>query len=67
MVRDTSRSPMERLKSYYDHQELVCTECGFEDEPGSWQSETNGHEVHYYHECPSCGAVRQHSMTLSTE
>ena len=56
MTVDTERSPMERLRSDYDHEELVCPECGYEDEPRSWESETNGQEVHYVHECPSCGA-----------
>lgn len=67
MTQDTTRSPMERLKSFYDHEELVCPECGHEDDDGSWRSETDGHEVHYFHECPSCGAVREHSMMLSRE
>lgn len=59
------RSPMERLKQYYDHEELVCPECGHEDENGNWKSETNGSEVHYTHECPCCGAVREHTMDLA--
>jgi uncharacterized Zn finger protein len=58
---------MERLRAYYDHEELVCPACGYEDESGSWESETNGHEGHYFHECPGCGAVREHSMQLSQD
>ncbi|WP_276258556.1 HVO_0649 family zinc finger protein [Haloglomus litoreum] len=61
------RSPMERLQSYYDDEELVCPECGFEDDPGSWESETDGRQVHYHHECPSCGAVREHTLDLPAD
>lgn len=67
MTADSDRSPMERLRNYYDHEELVCPECGFEDETGTWESETDGQEVHYSHECPSCGAVREHTLRLDGE
>ncbi|MBX0348200.1 hypothetical protein [Haloarcula pellucida] len=36
-------------------------------ESGRWSSETDGHEIHYEHECPSCGAVREHTLTLNEE
>lgn len=67
MVSDGSRSTLERLRQYYDHEELVCPECGYEDEDGSWESETNGREVDYYHECPRCGAIREHTLDLRGE
>ncbi|MFB6292832.1 MAG: HVO_0649 family zinc finger protein [Halonotius sp.] len=66
MSPNAGSTPLEQLKSYYDHEELVCPECGHEDEPGSWDSETNGAVVHYTHECPSCGAVREHDIELET-
>lgn len=59
-----NQSPIERLRSYYDEEELVCPDCGYEDDPGSWEGETDGNQVHYFHECPGCGAVREHTMTL---
>lgn len=64
MATDDGRSPMERLRTHYDNEELTCTECGYEDDGGAWESETNGSEVHYYHECPQCGAVREHSLSV---
>lgn len=65
MTVEPDRSPLERLRNYYDHEELVCPECGYEDEEGSWESETDGHLVHYYHECPRCDAVREHTLELT--
>lgn len=65
MVQHGERSALEQLKRYYEHEELVCTECGFEDESGSWESRTNGGVVQYHHECPSCRAVREHTINLS--
>ncbi|MFC6955086.1 HVO_0649 family zinc finger protein [Halorubellus litoreus] len=65
MATEDGLSPMERLRSHYDHEELTCAECGYEDDDGHWQSETNGSEVHYFHECPQCGAVREHTLSIS--
>ncbi len=67
MTSDESRTALERLKTYYDHEELVCPECGYEDEEGSWEGETDGSVVEYYHECPSCSAVREHTLDLHDE
>lgn len=65
MATHGKRSALEQLKEYYDHQELVCSECGFEDEEGTWEGQTNGGVVEYYHECPSCRATRGHTIDLS--
>lgn len=67
MANDPNRSAFERLKEHYDHEELVCPDCGFEDEDGSWASETDGSVIEYSHECPSCGALREHTVDLSEE
>lgn len=67
MTEDRTRSAFERLQEHYDHEELICPDCGFEDEEGSWTSETDGRVVEYSHECPSCGAVREHTIDLSGE
>ncbi|MFC7069656.1 HVO_0649 family zinc finger protein [Halobaculum lipolyticum] len=67
MSEEKSRSPLERLKQYYDHEELTCSECGYEDADGEWHSETDGSRVHYYHECPRCDAVDEHTIRLSNE
>ena len=64
MVSDSSRSPFERLKEYYDHEEFVCQECGFEDEEGTWDAEADGADIVYTHTCPKCGAEREHTMEL---
>ena len=64
MTPDASRSAFERLKRRYDHTERVCPECGYEDPDGGWESETDGHVVAYHHECPNCGAVREHVVQL---
>ncbi|WP_135304347.1 HVO_0649 family zinc finger protein [Haloarcula amylovorans] len=67
MEGHSEKSPMELLKHHYDETELVCPDCGYEDEEGSWSSETDGREIHYEHECPSCGAVREHTLSLNGE
>jgi len=64
MRHQTTRSALERLTEYYDDTELVCSECGFEDEEGHWRSETDGGVVEYTHECPECGAVGEHTLTV---
>lgn len=65
MADNGNRSPMEWLRSHYDEEELTCPDCGYEDEEGSWVSETNGKQVHYFHECPACDAVREHTIRLA--
>jgi hypothetical protein len=65
MTSNDSRSPFERLKEYYDHEELVCRECGFEDEEGTWEAETDGGNIVYHHTCPKCDTVREHRIELS--
>lgn len=67
MTTNGNRSPMERLRAYYDHEELTCPDCGYEDDNGGWESETDGKQVHYYHECPSCDAVREHTLRFASE
>ena len=67
MTNDDGRTALERLRSHYDDVELVCPECGYEDEEGGWESETDGSVVEYYHECPSCAAVREHTLDLREE
>ncbi|KOX97398.1 MULTISPECIES: HVO_0649 family zinc finger protein [Halorubrum] len=65
MASDRSRSPFERLKEHYDHEELVCPACGFEDEDGAWDAEADGADIVYTHACPRCGAEREHTLELS--
>jgi len=67
MTTEHSRSALERLREYYDHEELVCPDCGYEDADGSWRSETDGDVVEYHHECPQCGAVRSHTLDVHEE
>lgn len=56
-------TPFERLKSRFDR-DMVCPECGYDDEEGEWLSTTDGSQVVYQHICPSCGKVRQSNYTL---
>jgi len=65
MTVDSSLSPFERLKRYYDESELACPDCGYEDTEGEWETETNGGVVEYRHECPTCGQVQHHTVELS--
>ncbi|WP_436929006.1 HVO_0649 family zinc finger protein [Halosimplex halobium] len=67
MTSDGPGSALEKLRDYYDHEELVCPDCGYEDEGGSWDSETDGEVVEYTHECPECGAVREHTLEVGDE
>jgi predicted RNA-binding Zn-ribbon protein involved in translation (DUF1610 family) len=67
MSRDDTRSAFDQLRQYYDQSELVCPDCGFEDDEGSWEGETDGSQVHYFHECPSCGSVREHTVSLEAD
>jgi len=60
-----NRSPFERLTEQYDNEEIVCQECGFEDEPGTWDAETDGATIVSHHTCPNCGAERDHRLTVS--
>ncbi|WP_423996195.1 HVO_0649 family zinc finger protein [Halorubrum trapanicum] len=65
MLSNSNSSPFGRLKEYYDHEELVCPECGFEDEEGAWDAEADGADIVYTHACPKCGAERRHRLELS--
>lgn len=64
MAQRQSRSALERLKIYYDATELVCPACGYEDEDGAWVGATDGASARYSHECPSCGALQEHTLTF---
>lgn len=64
---DEGRSPFERMTTYMDDADLVCPDCGYEDEEGSWTAETNGDTVLYRHLCPSCGSVRKRTFELGDE
>lgn len=62
-LRDNGSTPFERLKNRFDR-DMVCSECGYDDEEGEWLSETDGSRIVYQHICPSCGKVRQSCYTL---
>ena len=66
MTSNGTRSPFERLRAHYDHDELVCRECGFEDEAGTWEAATDGATIVYHHTCPKCGAEREHRLEVSS-
>lgn len=58
-------SPFEHLTIHMDDVDLVCPDCGYEDEEGNWSAETNGATVLYRHLCPSCGSIRKRTFDLS--
>lgn len=61
---DVGSTPFERVASHMEHEDLVCPECGHEDEGGRWRVRTNGVRVRYSHVCPSCGAIRKRTYDL---
>lgn len=65
MAQRRSRSALERLENHYNETECVCPACGYEDEAGGWVGETNGANARYSRECPSCGAVQEHTVSFS--
>ncbi|WP_303659904.1 HVO_0649 family zinc finger protein [Haladaptatus salinisoli] len=58
-------TPFERLTSHMEGEDLVCPDCGYEDNGGEWKAKTNGSQILYRHLCPSCGAVRKRTFDLS--
>lgn len=59
------RTAFERLRSHYEDVDLLCPECGYEDDEGSWTAKSAPHRILYRHVCPSCGAIR--TRTLATD
>lgn len=65
MAHDSSRSPFERLKERFERESLRCPECGHYEDDTAWAAETDGAQVRYRHECPSCGA--EHVKTIDRD
>ena len=61
---DRGMTPLDRLRDHYDHVDMTCPECGYEDADGEWVSETDGSQIRYQHICPSCGKVQHRTITL---
>jgi predicted RNA-binding Zn-ribbon protein involved in translation (DUF1610 family) len=57
-------NPLDTLRDRYDHVEMVCPACGYDDADGKWISETDGAEVVYEHACPSCEKVTVRRITI---
>ena len=64
MAQRASRSPFERLKHHYEQTASVCPACGYEDDGGGWVGATDGTATRYSHECPSCGAVEERTVSF---
>ena len=65
MARSASgTTPLERLSSRYDAEDLTCPKCGYLDDDVSWKTETDGRRIDFRHLCPSCGYVRRRTFTL---
>ncbi|NHX35395.1 MULTISPECIES: HVO_0649 family zinc finger protein [Halolamina] len=57
-------NPLDTLRDRFDEVETVCPACGYDDDDGTWATETDGAEVRYEHDCPSCGKVTAHTISL---
>ena len=66
-TRTAGLTPFERLRSRYDHEDLVCPACGYEDAEGRWLAATTGERVRYRHVCPSCGNIRSRTFRFGEE
>lgn len=64
MATNGAQSPLRRLKTHYENVEPTCPECGYIDTEMGWHGETDGRQVHYSHECPSCGAVQERTIDI---
>lgn len=65
--RTGGTTPFEWVETHYEETEMKCPDCGYVDEEGNWESETDGHRITYRHTCPSCDAVREHTFELDEE
>lgn len=64
MATNGAKSPLRRLREYYDRTNVVCPDCGYIDDDTGWVGETDGRHVHYYHSCPSCESVQERTIQL---
>lgn len=55
---------LEQLLRRYEATASECETCGYVDEADNWTGQTNGRQVIYTYDCPSCGASREHTCTL---
>jgi len=55
---------LDRIRARYERTEKRCPECGYVDEEGNWESETDGRRIVYRHVCPSCGSAREHTFRI---
>lgn len=65
-MTSSDRSAFERLKDHFDQTELECPDCGYFDEEGEWETETDGSTITYRHECPDCGSVQTKTLDLES-
>ena len=57
-------NPLDTLRDRYEAVETECPACGYDDAEGTWVSQTDGAEVRYEHDCPSCGKVTAHTISF---
>ncbi len=57
-------NPLDALRDRYAEVETECPACGYEDDDGTWVGETDGAEVRYERDCPSCGKVTAHTISF---
>jgi ribosomal protein S27AE len=64
MAQAANRSALERLKHHYERTRSTCSACGYDDDEGGWTGVTDGATARYRHECPSCGAVEEQTVSF---
>ncbi|MFB6118073.1 HVO_0649 family zinc finger protein [Halosegnis sp.] len=64
MAAEGTKSPLRRLREYYDEAEPTCPACGYVDQATGWTGRTDGQQVSYRHKCPSCGAVQERELDV---
>lgn len=53
-----------RVRDRYEQTDKKCPDCGYVDEAGNWESETDGRRIVYRYVCPSCGSAREHTFDI---
>lgn len=62
--RGSGSTPLDRLQAHYEDVDMTCPDCGYADEDGAWQADTDGCQIRYRHVCPSCGEIQTRTITV---
>lgn len=61
---DSGSTPLDRLQAHFEDVDMTCPGCGYADEDGVWEAETDGGQIRYRHLCPSCGEIKTRTITI---